>query len=191
MERLQILAKSMETKKEIRKRIRELRANLSIEQIESRSKIITDKILKHPEFQKAELVLCYIDAKGEVQTEEIIRKSWKMCKKVAVPKVQEKEMEFFEITSFEDLEPGNFGIKEPIEGCMKADIQNSRTVVIMPGVAFDMEGNRIGYGGGYYDRYFQHKQDIFRIAPAYEMQIVNKITADEFDIKVDCVLTDM
>ena len=98
-------------------------------------------------------------------------------------------MKFYQITSYDDLEAGYFGILEPKEECKEVNVSEN-SIVIMPGVAFDRKGNRIGYGKGYYDKYFSRYPEVYKIAIAFSMQIVDEIPADEFDIKANCVVTD-
>lgn len=180
----------MVSKKEIRKHILGLRKKLSQKEIEFNSRRITEKVVSHPEYLKAELVLCYMDAKGEVQTQDIIQDAWEKGKKVAVPRVTGSEMYFYEITSFSQLEKGYFGILEPDESCPIVEPSTYRTVVMMPGVAFDEDCNRIGYGGGFYDKYFSKYPEVYKIALAHKIQMVPKIQAEEFDLKPDCIITE-
>lgn len=177
-------------KNRIRKEIMAKRNALSKEEIESKSEIIYQRVIVHPAFQNADLVFAYIDAKNEVQTRLLIEYAWKSGKKVAVPKVHGEIMKFYLITSYEDLEPGCFGIQEPKETCEEVLIPMENSLVIMPGVAFDRQGNRIGYGKGYYDKYFSAYPDVYKIAIAFEVQIVPMVPADEFDVKADIVMTE-
>lgn len=157
---------------------------------EEKSRKITEKIIAHPEYEKAELIFCYIDAKGEVKTKDIIEDAWTNRKEVAVPKVHGDIMEFYKISSFEDLEEGCFGIMEPKMNCTKVTEIPQKSVVIMPGVAFDRKGTRIGYGKGYYDKYFTKYPGLYKIAVAFGIQIVPEIPTDEFDVKVQYVMTE-
>ena len=177
-------------KNKIRKEILALRKAMPICLLEENSRRITEKVIEHPEYQKAELVFAYIDAKGEVKTGDIVEHAWKSGKRVAVPRVQGDIMKFYLISSYEELEPGCFGIMEPKTTCMEVRNIPKNSVVIMPGVAFDKSGNRIGYGKGYYDKYFSEYPDVYKIAIALSMQIVSEIPADVFDIKADCVITE-
>lgn len=177
-------------KKKIRKEILALRKAVPKDVLEEKSKLIAEKVTSHPNYQQADTILAYIDAKGEVQTKPIIEDAWSKGKKVAVPKVHGDIMKFYLISSYEELEPGNFGILEPVENCEVIINILENTVVLMPGVAFDMKGNRIGYGKGYYDKYFSKYPETYKIALAFSMQIVPEIPADEFDIKANCVITE-
>lgn len=176
-------------KKEIRKTILAKRKALSTEVLETNSKVISEKVMAHPKYQAADTVFAYIDAKGEVQTKALIEDAWNKGKTVVVPKVHGDIMKFYKIASYDDLEAGDFGIQEPKAECDEVTV-SEKSIVIMPGVAFDRKGNRIGYGKGYYDKYFSQYPEVYKIAIAFSMQTVDEIPADEFDIKANCVITD-
>lgn len=180
----------MSTKQQIRKEILGIRRNLSPEYMEKSSLMITEKIINHPEYQEAKWIFCYMDAKGEVQTKYLIEHAWKNGKRVVVPKVEGKEMSFYEITGFSQLETGNFGIMEPVSTCIKVDSKDKKSIMIIPGVAFDQAGNRIGYGGGYYDKYISSHSKMYKMAIAFSVQIVPQIPSEEYDIKMDCIITE-
>ncbi|MGN1266370.1 MAG: 5-formyltetrahydrofolate cyclo-ligase [Dorea sp.] len=175
-------------KDKIRKEILEIRKNLSHDFVEETSKMIMKKIIGSPEYQNADYILCYIDVRKEVQTKILIEDAWNKGKIVAAPRVEgedSRNMEFYQINSFEQLSKGTFGILEPNAACKRITTIPENSIIIVPGVAFDLRGNRIGYGAGYYDSYFQKYPDIYKIAPVYPFQIVPKIPAEEHDIKVD------
>ena len=124
-------------------------------------------------------------------TGTLIEKAWELGKKVYVPRVAGKEMEFYQIHSFEDLEKGAYGILEPKKECPVYEAgEGQTTLAILPGSVFDEKKNRVGYGGGFYDCYFEKRKDICRIAAAYEMQIVEEIETEEFDLPADYVTTE-
>jgi len=177
-------------KNKIRKEILALRKAMPVCVLEEKSRIIAEKVIAHSKYENSELVFAYVDAKGEVKTKDIVEYAWAYGKKVAVPKVHGDIMKFYLISSYDDLEPGCFGIMEPKEGCTEVTVIPDKSVVIMPGVAFDKEGNRIGYGKGYYDKYFSKYPDLYKIAIAFSMQIVAEIQVDEFDVKANCVITE-
>ena len=177
-------------KNRIRKEILALRKAMPICLLEEKSKIISEKVIAHMEYQNAELVLCYIDAKNEVNTRYIINYAWENGKKVAVPRVCGDLMKFYLISSYDDLESGYFDIMEPKKQCVEVTEIPEKSVVIMPGVAFDKKGNRIGYGKGYYDKYFAKYPNVYKIAIAFSVQIVPEIPTDELDINAHCVITE-
>ena len=167
-----------------------LRKAMPLHLIKEKSAVIADKVINHPVYQNAEVIFCYIDAKGEVQTEDIIKHAWENGKKVAVPKVHGDIMKFYLITSYDDLEAGCFDIMEPKAYCEEIIDIPEKSIVIMPGVAFDKKGNRIGYGKGYYDKYFTKYPKVYKIAITYSLQIVQEIPVSLVDVKADCVITE-
>lgn len=185
----------MVTKKEIRTEVLKRRSTLSTEEVESKSNIIYKEIIGHPWFKDASMLLVYMDFKKEVMTRALIEKAWELGKTVGVPKVIGKTMEYYAITDFDDLEKGTMGIMEPKKECPLIDlsdgqVKSEEVFVIMPGVAFDRERNRIGYGGGYYDRYFADKEHIKKMAVTFEIQLVDHIDTESFDLKPHCLLTE-
>ena len=128
----------MESKKDIRKKIFAERKLHTDEQIEAMSRTITDKVTALPAFKNADRILVYADYNHEVVTEYLIKEAWKAGKEVAVPKVVGKDMVFYKLTDFARLEPGYFGIPEPVSG----EIVNwSKALMIMPGVGYEVRGN--------------------------------------------------
>ncbi len=177
----------METKKDIRKRVLEIRNGLRIDELKNKSHIICKKLMSHPFFLEADVVGCYLDYRNEVQTREIIEQAWRMQKKVAVPRVEDDEMSFYYLSSFSDLREGYRGIMEPNEHTI-ADMHNA--LVIMPGVAFDKRRNRIGYGKGFYDKFMSRHSGAKSIAIAFECQIVDEIERGLFDYCPDILMTE-
>ena len=187
MEVLQIWVKNLGTKKDIRRNILKARTAYPEECKNSAAKVITEKLLKHPWFRNAEVLYCYVDFRGEVSTRMLIEEAWRLGKKVCVPKVFGDDMKFFQIQSFEELAPGTFGVPEPVD--MDIPVEEDG-LMIMPGAAFDLERNRIGYGRGYYDRYLSKHSCLHTIAIAYDLQIVPHIEAQELDIRPELIITE-
>ena len=145
-------------------------------------------------------VLTYVSFRSEVSTYGIIDRFLKMGVKVAVPRVEEEEIRFYHISSCDDLADGYMGIPEPKTTCRPwekktagltsgSPVSHIDTLVLVPGSVFDRQGNRIGYGGGFYDRFLTDHQGMYSIGLAYECQIADEIPADEWDRKVDMVIT--
>ena len=143
----------MEEKKAIRKQIFAERKACSDKEIQEWSKEITKNITALPEYQTADRILVYADYNHEVMTGFLIEKAWADGKEIAVPKVQGLDMIFYKLTDFAQLEPGYYGIPEPVSGEI---VQWEDALMIMPGVAFDRQNHRVGYGGGFYDRYLEN-----------------------------------
>lgn len=179
MELSRIWVRNME-KKLIRKEIFAGRKLLTAEQIEQESHKITEKILAMDAYKNAGAVYIYVDCKGEASTKELMDAALKDGKKVAAPRVYGEDMKYFYISSVEDLEPGYFGIPEPKETLPLAD--DEEALLIVPGVAFDKERHRCGYGKGFYDRYLAKHVRHTTVAIALDFQVVEEVPCNEFDI---------
>ena len=182
-----ILEKGMD-KKEIRKKIISYKSKLMPLEICRISRPIIDNLIAMPEFLNAEAVFCYMEYNQEIITHPIISKAWEMGKRVAVPKVINKSMDFCRIETFDDVIPGYKGILEPIDNIIANE---KKAFVVMPGLAYDLDFNRIGYGGRFYDRYFaaHADADFFKAALVYDFQIIDHIEPEEHDIPVDAIVT--
>ena len=171
-------------KNEIRAQILAKRDALTTEEIEQKSRLIFEKLVNMEEYRNAENILVYASMESEVRTDDIILDALADGKKVFCPKVTDKGnalMEFVRITALEDLKEGYFGIREPeitdeseLAGNAKEE-DEGKYLVIMPGVAFDRDGNRIGYGGGFYDRYLAEHEISKTIALCFKVQIIDEI----------------
>lgn len=177
----------MESKKDIRRRVLEIRDRISKKEWEENSHRIYKSVVTHPFFLESDVIYCYIDYRNEAGTEAIIRKAWELHKKVAVPKVEGEEMNFYYISDFSELKEGYRQIREPD---VKFPATKEQALVIMPGVAFDRNRNRIGYGKGFYDKFLDRYPSCKTMAIAFECQIVDEITADTFDHRPDILITE-
>ena len=176
-------------KKELRKEIGRLRRAHTDEEIHKMSLDVLERIRTLPEYQDAEAVYAYVDYKHEVETGDLIRLAWQDGKRVAVPRVCGQEMRFFYITSLEDdLEEGSFGIREPKEDLSPGDEEDA--LLLMPGVAFDTMRHRVGYGGGFYDRFLEAHTGMVTVALAFEFQLRKEVPFEEFDIRPAKVVTE-
>ncbi len=182
----------METKKEIRKRILARRGELPKEVWESATSDITRKVTEEAAFKEAQTLYCYVDYRGEVGTRKLMQEAWVRGKTVAVPKVEGKTMQFYQIDNLRELKPGAYGILEPegVRERLKVPDAAKKEVLIMPGSAFDTDGGRIGYGGGFYDRYMEMYPFLTAIAVAFDIQIVDHIPVEETDRKPDILITE-
>ena len=177
----------MESKKDIRKRVLDKRNLISNKEWEEKSHKIYEKVVTHPFFLEADAIYCYVDYRREVGTRAILEYAWKLGKKVATPKVDGDTMEFYYVESFENLQEGFKGIPEPTPKQLACD---ENVLVIMPGTAFDATCNRIGYGKGYYDKYLHVHPKYKTIAIAFELQIVDKVPSDDYDICPNMIITE-
>ncbi len=183
-------------KQEYRKKALEIRDSISVENREEYSGIIAVRLLESDAVKKAENILIYYSYRSEVSTEHLIERLIQMGKNVYCPKVLDVKdglMEFFRITSMNQIGEGFHGIPEPVtEEVYKTgtDRQHSDTLMIIPGVAFDRECNRIGYKGGFYDRYIPRVPGAVLVAIAFDEQISDDVFAMEaHDIKPNIIYT--
>lgn len=190
----------MVSKKELRKQILKIRDVLSLEEREQKSARITTQIFECKEYQNANKLLLFASYKSEVDTTGIFLKALEHSKDIYYPKVFEEQMGFYQVQKQEDLEDGYRGIYEPKENEDKCFLPKAedKVLVLMPGAVFDDVGNRVGYGGGYYDKYLQQlesimpKENVTKIAVAFECQIVEKglIENECHDVRLDYVVTE-
>ncbi|MDO5336318.1 MAG: 5-formyltetrahydrofolate cyclo-ligase [Eubacteriales bacterium] len=177
----------MEEKKRIRRAMFAARKAHSDEEINRMSEQIAERLFSLPVFLKAQRILAYADYNHEVRTGEIIHRALLLGKEVAVPRVEGRDMIFYKITDPSVLQPGYFGIPEPTCG---QEAGWEEALMIMPGVAFDKDNRRVGYGGGFYDRYLEKHPKINTIALAFEFQIMDKVPFEPTDISPARILTE-
>ena len=170
-----------------RKEIKDKRAFLSPELVSRLSGEIATQLYGTEEYRSADTVCFYISANNEVDTMPMIAQALHNGKKVAAPRVRGKEMDFILFSDVAELKKGAFGILEPQGDHI---INTEDALLLMPGVAFDLHCNRIGYGGGFYDRYLAEHTTACKIALAYELQIVDTLETEQFDIKPDMIITE-
>lgn len=183
----QIWVKNLETKEEIRKKILRKRSQIPKDEWQRSTDMISDVIISHKWFQEADNIYCYLDFNGETGTRSIIEEAWHCGKRVWVPKTEGQNMQFYAFHSYEDARPGIFGILEPRK---EESADGAEGLVIVPGVAFDRERNRLGYGRGYYDRYLCVHQELRTIAAAFSVQVIEHIPCEDNDIKPQILVTE-
>lgn len=179
-------------KKTIRKEIIAKRDSLGQEAKKAMDDSIFNKVIKLKEYLKAESIFIFISFGSEVDTHRIINDALSRGKRVAVPRINKatKAMEIKLIKSLDNLRPALYGILEPEEEAESIGA-NELGMIFMPGVAFDLEGGRIGYGGGYYDKFLcDAKESIPRIALAYELQIMDNLPLEPFDKRIHGLITE-
>lgn len=151
---------------------------------------ICERMLAWPIFQAATCVAIYVSVRKEVDTHRLIDQALEMGKQVCVPVTQGKGvMAFQALFSLDELQPARFGLLEPAYDAAQVVVPEGLDLVMMPGIAFDKSGNRLGFGGGYYDRYLAHC-DATRVALAYGFQVVAGIPTESHDICMDWLVTE-
>lgn len=192
---------------DIRQRHKQLRAQMMPSEVRDKSKSICERLLKEVWYQECELIYGYYPLGNEVNCLAFLEQALSEGKRVALPRMWDGEkdsetdkmmqnralmyayhMDFYEITSLEQVTEGGFHVMEPTAECPL--LQESQAIVLVPGVVFDKSGNRYGYGKGYYDRYFARYKDLYKIALAYENQIEQTLSVLDTDVRMNCVCTE-
>lgn len=183
-------------REKIREKIKLLRKSQTREEVNKKSKTIQEKLFSLPEFKNARTVAFYVAIKKncEVETEQMIKDSLKMGKRILVPiaDTTNKILIFSELRDYDkELEIGSFGILEPKREYRRIINPKEIDMIVVPGYAFDTRGYRFGYGFGYYDRFLTLlKKDIPKVGLVFEFQIVNTISNQQHDIPVDKIITE-
>ncbi|MDN5332410.1 MAG: 5-formyltetrahydrofolate cyclo-ligase [Tepidanaerobacteraceae bacterium] len=177
-------------KKKLRYDYLEKRLSLSEKEVMEKSEKIMSHLFELEDFKKAGLVMFYVDCRNEVMTKDAIERALAMGKRVAVPKTVKGEgLLAIEIKSTGELACGTFGILEPVSD----NIVNPLDIdlVLVPGIAFDRRGYRLGYGAGYYDMFLTKlREGVKKIGLAFEAQLADCIPAEAHDVRMDAVLTE-
>lgn len=182
----------MSEKDELRKYIEEKRNELRENNKKQMDSCIYRNVVDSEHYKSAKTIFIYVSCNNETDTHKIIKKMLEDKKIVCVPKVLslKEGMIAVKINNFDDLKPGLYGILEPAEKQNKID-ENNIDTVFLPGVAFDLNGGRIGYGGGFYDRFLgKSREDTVKIALAYEFQIMSNVPMEDTDMRVDGIITE-
>jgi len=174
-------------KNQLKEAILEKRNSLSKEEISEYSKKIENNLINLEQYKKSKTVMFFVSFNSEVHTHNMIRNSFRN-KTIVIPKVMQHEIEPSVIIDFDNLISGKFGIPEPIE-IMKIAYKNIN-LVLVPGIVFDMEGHRIGYGFGYYDKFLRKVHKAIKVGLAFDFQVVDKLAHEEHDVPVDFVVTE-
>lgn len=173
-------------KQALRKMIREKKRAMTEMQIEQASARLAQLLYSSPLYRQATTIYGYLPYNQEVRTVPMLEQALAEGKRVAVPKVYGDEMRFLYIDDLSRVEKGYAGIPEPVDDEPVA--KDPTALVLMPGLAFDKAGHRIGYGGGFYDKFLSAEPDHPTLALCYGFQMLDELPTEEFDIPVDCVL---
>lgn len=181
----------LEEKKALRKKLRAERVDFShnAEYRKGASVQIAEKLFQTDEYQNCSTILTFISTEIEVDTSRILERAFADGKIVAAPRcISEKnEMDFYVISSLEDLEHGAYGILEPKQTCAAADI-SAGALCIVPGLAFDLRGQRIGFGRGYYDRFLSGFKGV-SCGVCFDEFLLENIPCENVDLPVDILFT--
>ncbi|QSX05151.1 5-formyltetrahydrofolate cyclo-ligase [Sedimentibacter sp. zth1] len=184
----------MKTKSEIRKEILNIRKNLSVEEAVQKSAKIISKLKTTSEYNNSKTIMVYMDFKNEVNTKILIEEMFSEGKEVIIPYTDMEDVVIIpvKISDMKDLVYCKYGYLEPKIDMIKNPFDvKSIDLIIIPGVVFDKNRNRVGFGKGYYDKLLVNKrEDAKSIALAYDFQVLNEVPAEEHDIKMDKIITE-
>lgn len=180
-----------EIKTGLRLKYRSLRENLTEGEKLRLDAEIQSRLLSLREYSQADTVFTYISKELEVDTQAIIQAAWANQKRVAVPRCipGTRDMEFYYIRSWQDVERASFGIMEPVPGRCERVREESRGLCLVPGFSFDVQGFRLGYGGGYYDR-FLSRFGGFTVGICYSFCVQWNLPHGYYDRSVDLLVTE-
>ena len=170
----------------LRKHLLEKRDSTSFDLMEIHSQKIISKLMKTNVISEAKSIACYYSKGSEVQTVELITHLLEEKKIVSLPSISNGMMTFRKIEDLTKLEKGEFDIPEPKDN---AQVEEKHDVILVPCVGLDNEGNRIGYGSVFYDKYLE-KKDLIKIGLSYSKQIVKTIPISDGDVKMDWIITE-
>jgi 5-formyltetrahydrofolate cyclo-ligase len=176
-------------KKSLRGAMLTRRKHLAAEVCLSHSLRIQQRVVMLPAFEQAEIVALYSPILNEVFTEEIFHEALRQGKTVAYPRVVGERLDFVSVAAPSELSPGAFGVLEPTGSMLLPP--NVLDLVLVPGVAFDVGGNRLGYGKGFYDRILGGTgRPALSIGLCFEMQVVKRLPVEDHDACLDILITE-
>lgn len=179
-------------KKQIRKRIIALRNAMPSEEIAAKSSEIVRRLTGLREIRESSTLMVFLNFGSEVVTDDLIVWGWAEGKRILVPLChpESREMTPCLIGGFADLETGHYGIREPKADRLRVVPPGEIDAVLIPAVAFDRRGYRVGYGGGYYDRFLPKAPRAARIGAVFACQIVPQVPIDRYDLQVERIVTE-
>lgn len=179
-------------KKDIRQEIRKAKKALSIAESKKLSAAVCGRLLDHPTVRTSEMILLYHPLPDELDTTYLIEELYKSGKTILLPKViSDTEITLHTYEGSNSMQPGAFGISEPTTPALPLDNLSTikNLIGIIPGMAFDKSGNRLGRGKGYYDRLLSQLPNIYKIGVCFPFQLLPSILCDENDIKMNEIIT--
>lgn len=173
-------------KQQLRQRIREQKRAMKPEQVKNASRHLTAAFLASYQYRNAKSIYGYLPFNQEVDTRAILTQALSDGKRVALPKTYGEQMHFIWITDLAAVQKAALGCPEPIADTPVADDPDA--LVLLPGLAFDLRGGRMGYGGGYYDRFLAEESHP-TVALCYGFQLVSRVPAEKHDLRIDCIIS--
>ncbi len=167
--------------------------SIPLEEREAKSQVIIDTLLNSGPYRDAKDIFAFVSFKNEVMTHDFIKTAITAGKNIYVPIIDEEKkiMEITKLNDFSELAPGFFGVLEPSPEYIRISDPSVLDMVITPGVVFDENGYRIGYGGGYYDKFFSTLDtSVLKVGICFEEQVVKSFPHDEYDIPINMIISD-
>lgn len=177
----------MKSKQQIRVALKRKRALLPIRETKQLSAKICENLQNQPSFLQADAIYFYYPLGTEVNLLFLAEIALAMGKQIAFPKVNGTKMDFYQVNSLTEFTEGSFHVMEPTG---QRKICKETPLVLVPGLAFDTQGRRMGYGKGYYDKYFARYLGCMKIGVCYEMQIIDEVPTGQYDIPMNMVATE-
>ncbi len=188
----EIVSDIREYKRKLREKYKNIRRCMDTEIKGKKDSLVFNRVINLTEYKNSDIIITYVSTGIEVDTINLIEHALKNGKTVAVPKCVKgtRKMDFYVINSLSELKPGAYSLLEPdVSKCRKL-LKFDGAVCIVPALVYDSEGYRIGYGGGYYDRFISEHKSVFRIGIGYCCCTVNKLFRGRFDMPVDLLITE-
>ncbi len=184
----------MKLKKEFRKKVIQIRKQQDASMVEEKSKAIFKNLMTIKEINEANIVMAYLDFNNEAKTDQIIHHLISLGKKVVIPitVLETRDLIPSEIRNIEkEVKIGTYGIREPKEEFIRPVDKKEIDLVIVPAVAYDTQGYRLGYGGGFYDRFLEKlRKDVKTIGIAFELQVFDSVPKEKHDAKLNYIITE-
>lgn len=178
----------MATKKEIRDIVLDIRKSFDSDYLNTLSTVICNRVIKQNLYINCKDIVLYMPINNEVNLDLLMKDAISHCKNIWLPKIIDKHMKFYKYDGDTTLTEGKYGILEPVSDEVLEPDED--TLIIMPGVAFSEDMGRIGYGGGYYDRYLSTYPCCKTIAVCYNFQVMPMVPMDDHDIRPDMIISD-
>lgn len=172
-------------KKDLRCMIRQKKQSMPAEEIERRSVILCRRVLDSESYRNAGTIYGYLPFNQEVRTLPLLQQALLDGKRVALPKCYGRQMRFIYTDDLSRIQPSAFGAPEPVADSPVAD--DPTALVLVPGLAFDAAGHRMGYGGGFYDRFLSREPNHPTIALCYDFQLLPQLKTEPHDISIDTI----
>lgn len=180
-------------KKDLRKSMLQKREHLSLLEVQGKSHQINQQIIILSTYHSAKTILTYLPIKNEPETLPTIKNAWIQKKQVLIPVTQtnNKTLILSKLENLKELTKGYYGIPAPKPEYLRPVSSDAVDICFIPGLAFDRQGYRLGYGGGYFDRFLpQLRPDCLKVALAYDFQVLDYIPKTKLDIPIDIIITE-